>query len=106
MPNFDDFVATATDKNLPIQAEGEGQNIRWMAFNSSEQLPSRKMPNCDGIVGSTRTDKSLPIRAEDKGIIKCRLWNSSEQVPMHKMPKFDGVVATATDKSLPIRADG
>jgi hypothetical protein len=63
IPNFDGVVATATDKSLPIPADGYGKNRLGMLFEGISQFPGVQIPNFDGSVPSA-TNQSFPIRAD------------------------------------------
>jgi hypothetical protein len=69
IPNFDGFVATATDKSFPIRADAYACNPVGMPCEGISQFPSVQIPEFDGVVATTptTTNKSFPIRADGYG---------------------------------------
>jgi hypothetical protein len=60
-------VLAATQKSLPICADGYGFNFCWMSFKASDQFPGVQIPDFDGFV-RTPTNNHVPIRADSYGI--------------------------------------
>jgi hypothetical protein len=67
IPDFDGFLGTPTNNNLPIRADGDAINLVWMTCKGSYQFPGVQIPDFDGFV-VTPTHNDVPIRADGDAI--------------------------------------
>ena len=64
LPNLNRFVTTATNKGLPIRADGKGINPVGMPSEGAKFLPRTQLPNLNLFMSTT--NKGLPIRVDGK----------------------------------------